>query len=544
MNWFLNLTIRTKLLVCFGVLILLLGAAITTAYTNLKALQDAQRKLFEKDFLGTIFLYELRSDLSAQRFQGLELTLSSRQIEQETLEREIRSRAQRIDETMASLLNQNSDDLKFITELQDLKTTLTGFRQTRETVFSLVAAGKLEEARQLTIGEQKSRFDKIQMIALELEKSSKDRINAAMAQSEQRIHETNRLLLLIGGLEIGLAFIMIVLLNQTMAIPLRHISGLAEQIARGDLTATGLPTNRTDEVGILAKTFQTMTNTLRQLTQELQDGINVLATSASEILATTTQISVGAAETATAVTETTTTVEEVKQTALVTAQKAKLVSDNAQKTIQVSQAGKKSIDQSLEGMHRIQNQMEAIVTSIVRLSEQNQTISEIIVSVNDLAEQSNLLAVNAAIEAAKAGEYGKGFTVVAQEIKSLAEQSKQATAQVRTILADIQKAMTAATLATEQGGKAVEAGVKQSATAGDSIRMLADAISEAAQSATQIAASSQQQLVGMDQVVQAMDNIKQVTTQNVAGTKQTELAAHNLYELGQSLKRLADRYQA
>ncbi|MBI4750547.1 MAG: methyl-accepting chemotaxis protein [Acidobacteria bacterium] len=544
MNWFLNLTIRTKLLLCFGVLILLLGAAITTAYTNLKALQEAQKKLFEKDFLGTIFLYELRSDLSAQRFQGLEMTLSSRQIEQETLERDIRGRAQRVDETLALLFTQNRDDLKFISELQDLKTTLSEFRQTRETVISLVAAGKLEEARQLTIGGQKSRFDKIQTIALELEKDSKDRINTAMARSDQRIQDTNRLLLIIGVIEIGLALIMIILLNQTMAIPLRQISVLAEQIAQGDLTATGLPANRADEVGILTKTFQTMTDRLRQLTLELQEGINVLATSASEILATTTQISVGAAETATAVTETTTTVEEVKQTALVTAQKAKLVSDNAQKTIQVSQNGKKSIEQSLEGMHRIQNQMEAIVTSIVRLSEQNQAISEIIVSVNDLAEQSNLLAVNAAIEAAKAGEYGKGFTVVAQEIKTLAEQSKQATTQVRTILADIQKAMNAATLATEQGSKAVEAGVKQSVTAGESIRMLAESISEAAQSATQIAASSQQQLVGMDQVVQAMDNIKQVTTQNVAGTKQTELAANNLYELGQSLKRLADRYQA
>ena len=133
--------------------------------------------------------------------------------------------------------------------------------------------------------------------------------------------------------------------------------------------------------------------------------------------------------------------------------------------------------ESIEVMNRIREQMESIAESIVRLSEQGQTIGEIIATVNDLAEQSNLLAVNAAIEAARAGEQGKGFAVVAQEVKSLAEQSKQATAQVRAILGDIQKATNSAVMATEQGSKAVEAGVAQSTQAGEAIRLLAESIS-------------------------------------------------------------------
>jgi methyl-accepting chemotaxis protein len=273
----------------------------------------------------------------------------------------------------------------------------------------------------------------------------------------------------------------------------------------------------------------------RAITRQLRESVTQLASSAAEILATTTQVASGAAETATAVSETTATVEEVKQTALLASQKAKYVSESAQKVAQVSQAGRKSVEEATQGMQRIQEQMESIAGSIVRLSEQGQAIGDIIATVNDLAEQSNLLAVNAAIEAARAGEQGKGFAVVAQEVKSLAEQSKQATGQVRTILGDIQKATGAAVLATEQGAKAVEAGVKQSAQAGESIRLLAEGITEAAQAATQIAASSQQQMVGMDQVALAMDNIKQASMQNVAGTKQAETAAHSLHELGQRL---------
>jgi methyl-accepting chemotaxis protein len=143
--------------------------------------------------------------------------------------------------------------------------------------------------------------------------------------------------------------------------------------------------------------------------------------------------------------------------------------------------------------------------------------------------------VNAAIEATRAGEQGKSFGVVAREIRSLAEQSRQATAQVRSILGDIQKATNAAVLATEQGNKAVEAGVRQSTETDEAIRLLSTSISEAAQAATQIAASSKQQMVGMDQVAMAMTNIQQASEQNLAGTRQAESAAQGLYEMGNKL---------
>lgn len=273
----------------------------------------------------------------------------------------------------------------------------------------------------------------------------------------------------------------------------------------------------------------------RMITGRLRESIVQLSASSAEILATTTQVASGAAETAAAVSETTATVEEVKQTAQLASQKAKYVSDTAQKASAVSHAGRESVEEAIQGMHRIQEQMESIAGSIVQLSEQGQAIGEIIATVNDLAEQSNLLAVNAAIEATRAGEQGKSFGVVAQEIRNLAEQSRQATSQVRRILGDIQKATNAAVLATEQGNKAVEAGMKQSDETGESIRLLSASINEAAQAATQIAASSQQQMIGMDQIVLAMNNIKEASEQNVAGTKQAELAAQGLYEMGGKL---------
>ena len=296
--------------------------------------------------------------------------------------------------------------------------------------------------------------------------------------------------------------------------------------------------NRTLEQRVAERTA----NLLRQ-NQEILEAANILATSSGEIMTSIGEIASGATETAATVSETTSIVDEVKMTAQVSSQKALKVSEMAQKAVLVAQTGRKAVDESIAGMGRIQEQVGAIAESIVRLSEQSQTIGEIMATVKDLAEQSNLLAVNAAIEAAKAGEQGKGFAVVAQEVKSLAEQSKEATVQVRSILNDIQRATNAAVLATEQGNKVVEAGARQSKEGGEAIRQLEESIGESAQAAVQIGASSQEQLIGMDQVALAMGNIKQASDQNLIGMKQVETTLQGLHELGNKLKHLVEQYK-
>jgi methyl-accepting chemotaxis protein len=325
-----------------------------------------------------------------------------------------------------------------------------------------------------------------------------------------------------------------------MVESLNSSARIARQIADGNLMAVVVPQSEKDVMG---NAQAIMVKNLRELTKDIIEGINVLAVSSSEIIASTTQVASGASQTSVAVSETTTSVEEVKQTAMLANQKASNVSEAAQKAVQIAKGGKKAVDDSITGMNRIQVQVESIAESIVRLSEQSQAIGQIIDTVNDLAEQSNLLAVNAAIEAAKAGEHGKGFAVVAQEVKSLSLQSREATSQVRTILNDVQKAGNAAVLATEQGSKAVEEGVRQSKIAGEAIRLMSESIDESAQAALQITVSSQQQMIGMDQVALAMGSIRQASEQNVAGMRQVEITVRGLHDLGQKMKDLVARFK-
>ncbi|MCM0081117.1 PAS domain-containing methyl-accepting chemotaxis protein [Geomonas sp. Red32] len=277
--------------------------------------------------------------------------------------------------------------------------------------------------------------------------------------------------------------------------------------------------------------------------QEILEAARILAGSSSDIMAFMSQIASGVTETAVTVNETTSVVEEVKATAQFSSEKARKVAAVTQEAVAVAQSGRKAVDDSLAAMGRIQEQGALTGGAIMRLSEQSEAIGEIIATVQDLAEQSNLLAVNASIEAAKAGEQGMGFAVVAQELKSLAQQSKHATIQVRTILKEIEKASQEAIKAIEQGKEVVNAGVVQSKSGGEAIVRLEGIITDSAQSGQQIGASSEQQLAGMDHIAQAMQNIRQASTDNASGIKQIEISLQKLNELGQKLKRLVEQYQ-
>jgi len=543
MNWFINLTTRNKLLLGFGLIILFLMIIIIESYTTITAMQVSQAGLYEKEFTSAVELKDMRANQNAIRANLLAMMLVTDPSELRIRSHDIEIRTKEVGETMNRLLELNRNDPKIFPKLQEFQTLRNAQRESREKeIIPLINAGRIEEAKELLLKEQYEREDKLRDSADELVDIAESSAQTAVEISNREVEETIQIFAVTGVIVISISIAMVLLLNRVIAVPLRMVSGIAERVASGDLTVTLPAENRSDEVGVLTQTFRRMVENLRNLTIEIREGTNVLASSASEIVATTTQVASGAAETATAVSETTTTVEEVKKTAELSSDKARYVSETAQKAMQVSQTGKQAVELSIEGVSRVRQQMEVLAQSIVRLSERGQAIGEVIATVNDLAEQSNLLAVNAAIEAAKAGEQGKGFGVVAQEIKSLAEQSKQATSQVRTILGDIQKATSASVLAAEQGSKAVESGVKQSMEAGEAIKALAQSIAEAAQAATQIAASSRQQQVGMDQVAQAMDNIQQATSQNMAGTKQAETAAHNLSELGQKLKGVIEQY--
>ena len=317
---------------------------------------------------------------------------------------------------------------------------------------------------------------------------------------------------------------------------------LSRKVAEGDLSKR-IEVDGDDELSRLGKHLNDMTDGLVVITNQIREASTASLSSLKELEAAISNQTSGASEQASSVNETTTTLQEIKSISLQTIEKASALGESAERIREEGSRGIEAIDQTSQSMTHIRNKVEAIAETIIGLSEQTQQIGEITSLVNKVAQQSKLLALNASIEAAKAGEAGVGFSVVATEVKDLAEQSGQATEQVQKILEEIQRATDKAVMSTEEGTNEVDRGIEMTEKAGAVMQRLNDVIQDTSVASEQIVAAVRQEGTGIDQIVTAMDDINKVTTQFVSATKQTENGVNSLLQINDQLDKSVSTYR-
>jgi methyl-accepting chemotaxis protein len=348
---------------------------------------------------------------------------------------------------------------------------------------------------------------------------------------------------LVGVAASAVAWLLAWLAARPMVRPLEQLAESAGAIARGDLTRPIGHLQGQGEIGALAGSFEAMLAGLQATLAELRDATGKLDHEAADILTSVTRQAATSAEQAAAINQTSTTASEIAQTAKQATEHADSVIQMTQRSEELSQEGLHVVEEAVASSAALGEQVKRIAATMADLSERTLQVGEIISTVKDLAEQSNLLALNASIEASKAGEHGRGFAVVALEMRNLAEQSKAAAGQVRAILSEIQKGAREASTATDEGAKRAVRTVTLSRSAGEAIEGLALVIRESALAARQIANNTRQQTIGVEQMVAAISELSTTINESADGSHRIEQGATTLTRVSRRLGEAVRRYR-
>ena len=347
---------------------------------------------------------------------------------------------------------------------------------------------------------------------------------------------------------VGALVLIVVFVAATYAVaryfmgPLMEVVESVKAACQGDI-GHKVQVRGEDEIGVLASSYNQMLDLIVYLIRQTQESSRRLASASNDILSATEQQASGAAEQAASISETTATMEELASTYRQIAENADQVVTMAEASLGSAENGQQAVANTLSSMEEIKSRTQSSANKILALGERSQQIGQVLTIINSIADQTKILALNAAIEAARAGEAGKGFSVVAIEIRKLAESVVDSTGEIGGIMTEIQSSANELVISTEQELKQVQAGVELAHTTGESLDRILEMVEQTTVAAKEISAATQQQKSATDQVVKAMREVAAVAQQTAAGSRQVASSAENLSGMARESSQVGSAFQ-
>lgn len=320
------------------------------------------------------------------------------------------------------------------------------------------------------------------------------------------------------------------------------LAGLEALLKRGELA--GFTATTEDPVlAPLLDSFSRVIATLRTFVKEINEAALRLSSSANEVLAASTQHESSSTEQAAAIHETTATMEELKHASAQIAENAGSVARVAEETLNSARSGRGAIAEFLRAMQQIRADGVAVSESITKLLRRVERIGTVVEVIDEIADRSDLLALNAALEGSRAGEAGKGFSIVAAEMRRLAENVLDSTKEIKTLITEIREATAAAASAADASRQATDSGERLGSVAASAVEGILSGVQETSDAARVINLATQQQRTATEQVVASMGEIEDVTRQTTHASKQATGAAAELTQLASRLSELIRRFK-
>jgi len=340
------------------------------------------------------------------------------------------------------------------------------------------------------------------------------------------------------------SLVMAFLISRMVVTPLNQLAAAFKEIAEGDGDLRRrLDTSRMDETGEVAQGFNTFADKLTTVLSKVVELTQKVGFSAMHLSATAEQISRGTQNQNMQVTQVASAIEEMSATVIQVANNTSQAAEFAKTASDMAINGGEIVSKTVAGMQSIATSVEESASTIEELGRNSDQIGEIITVINGIADQTNLLALNAAIEAARAGEHGKGFAVVADEVRKLAERTSKATKEIRDKIELIQKRTAGAVDAMNNGRKNVDAGVELASEAGESLTNIVEIVKSVSNMIMQIAAAEEQQSAAAGEISANMEGIAAVTSQASGSVKDTSDAANELSKIASELQAMTSQFK-
>ncbi len=315
-----------------------------------------------------------------------------------------------------------------------------------------------------------------------------------------------------------------------------------EKFSEGDLSVE-LNSNTNDEVGNFYSGFNKAMSNIRNFIKSLLDAITAVASAANQISSSTEEMAAGAQEQSSQTTEVAAAVEQMTKTIYETTKNTGQAAEASKNAGKVAKEGGNIVEETIIGMNRISDVVTKSAETVQELGKSSNQIGEIVQVIDDIADQTNLLALNAAIEAARAGEQGRGFAVVADEVRKLAERTTKATKEIATMIKQIQKDTAEAVISMQTGKNEVNNGKQLALKAGDALTEIISGADKVVDIVTQVASASEEQSSASEQISKNIESISSVTQQSASGVQQIAHASEDLNRLTLNLQELIAQFK-
>jgi methyl-accepting chemotaxis protein len=354
--------------------------------------------------------------------------------------------------------------------------------------------------------------------------------------------QSRKALISVAALAMLLGLLAAWLITQQIISPLRETLAAAKRIAKGDLS-TDLDVQRRDEVGDLQHSMQNMTQSLRKLISGISDGVSQIASAAAQLSAVTEQTSAGVSNQKDETDQVATAMNEMTSTVMEVARNAEQASEAAQQADEQAREGDTVVADAISQIERLATEVDNSIMAMGQLKLESDKIGGVLDVIKSVSQQTNLLALNAAIEAARAGEAGRGFAVVADEVRSLAQRTQESTEEIEVLIAALQNGTQQVVSTLDASRILSDSSVELSRRAGTALEHITQTVSTIQSMNQQIATAGEEQTVVAEQINRSVLNVRDVSEQTAAASEETAASSVELARLGAQLQEMVGAFR-